>query len=232
MLLVGGSVLVVILVVLLVPLGPVGWVAMLGAMAAAFVVWFAWLMRWGTRVATVPPCPGARVVPTDDLLERLDALSRTGWAQVEDVAPLGRRLVAFGPVEHTDTISRVGFARESKQEVATLEVHLDAGAHRVIVTEGTQTTTAGVSVSPGSVGAHWGRDWFRGITMPVYEPADPPALSWDPEQGWLVRTRLGASPADLRSAVVDVVCSSGWTYVPTFRAGRWSSAPAPQAAAQ
>ncbi len=223
-LLVGGSIVVVVLL-LLVQLGPIGWVVAGLLAVAAFVVWFGWLMRWGSRVGSVPPRPGCVPVSSEEVLARLDDLSTTGWVQVDAAGPLGRRIRAVGPLERTDEVSRTGWSRTSKVEVSEFEVTLDGSRNRVAVAERTMTATKGASVSLTTVGAFWQRDWFRGITLPTYEPSDPPVLAFDVDRGWRVRTRLGLGPSDLRSALLDVVCTSGWTYVPAFRVGRWTSVP-------
>ena len=223
-LLVGGSV-VVVVVLLLVPLGPVGWVVSGLFGVGAFVAWFGWLMRWGSRAGSVPPRPGCSAVPSEEVLARLDDLSRTGWVQVDVSGPLARRLRAIGPLERTDEVSRAAVSRTFRREFSEFEVVLDGARRRAAVAEGTVTTATGGTVSPTTVGAFYQRDWFRGITLPVHEPTDPPALAFDAERGWRVRTQVGLTASDLRSALLDVVSSSGWTYVPAFRVGRWTSVP-------
>lgn len=223
-LLVGGSV-VVAVVLLLVPLGPVAWVASALLVVGAFVAWFGWLMRWGSRAGSVPPRPGCSAVPSEEVLARLDEVSSTGWVQVDESGPLARRLRAIGPLERTDEVSRTTVSRTSRQEISEFEVVLDGARRWAAVAERTVTTAKGVTVSPTTVGAFYQRDWFRGITLPVLDPADPPALAFDAERGWRVRTQVGLTASDLRSALLDVVSSSGWTYVPAFRVGRWSSVP-------
>jgi hypothetical protein len=224
LLLVGGSV-VVLVALLLVPLGPVGWVLSGLLMVGAFVAWFGWLMRWGSRAGSVPPRPGRPPVASDEVLARLDDLSTTGWVQVDVCGSFGRRVRAVGPLERTDELADATVSRTYTREISEFEVTLDGARHRAAVAERTVTTAKGVHVSPLAVGAFWQRNWFRGITLPVYATDDPPALAFDVDRGWRVRTQVGLTSSDLRSALLDVVCSSGWTYAPAFRVGRWTSVP-------
>lgn len=188
-------------------------------------MWFGWLMRWGSRVGSVPPRPGCPPVTSDEVLARLDDLSTTGWVQVDVSGECSRRLRAVSPLERTDELAGTGVSRTYRREISEFEVALDEARHRAAVAERSVTTSRGGSVSPTAIGAFWQRDWFRGITLPVYAPADPPALAFDADRGWRVRTQVGLTASDLRSAVLDVVCSSGWTYAPAFRMGRWTSVP-------
>lgn len=221
----GGAAVVVVLPMLLAPLGVVGWVLMVVLLSAAFILWFGWLMRRGTRAATIPPRPGLEPAALGELLDRLDALDSTGWVHVEGGHDSRRRVSAHGPVETTESVGTGGWQRESERVVSGYELTLDESRHRAVATERIVTTKTGVAVTLASASAFWERAWFRGITMPTYDPDDPPALDYDPETTWQVRTRVGLTPKDLRSALVDVVCGSGWTYVPSFTVGRWSSAP-------
>jgi hypothetical protein len=220
-----GSGLVLVLVVVL-PAGAVGWVVLVVAVGGGFVAWFAWLMRWASRTASVPPRPDAGTpVTRDELAVRLEALAGTGWVHVDRVDEAVLRVTAIGATERSEEIGSSGWKRKSIQQVSRLEVALDEQACRAIVAEHTVTTSAGVTASLATIGASWQREWFRGITMPVYDPQNAPALSFDAEAGWRAHSRTGFSPTDVRSALVDVVCTSGWTYVPVFTVGRWTSAP-------
>lgn len=220
-LLAGGSVLVLALVVVLVPLGPPGWVLLLLGLAAAFIAWFLWLMRLGTRVATVPARPDVQPVDATTLLARIEAMGANGLAQIDWVDATTRRITAAGPIEFEDSLDRRGVHHQRTQTRSAFQIRLAAG-HVAAVEEGTVKATSGVDVSATQVSAHWGRDWYRGITMPVYDPHDPPLLSFG-AHGWQYEDCLGLGAADLRSALVEVICGSGWTYLPAFRLGRWSS---------
>ena len=226
-LLVGGALLLLVLLALLPPLGPLGWVLMVVLLVTAFVLWFGAMMRQASRAATIPPPPEVEPVADDELLRRLDALGATGWARVEGETDRRRRVSAVGPQQATEGVGGGGWTRESTRVVSGYELTLDASRHRVIVSERIVTTRIGAAVTLASASAFWERVWFRGITMPVYDPEDPPALAYDPKSAWRVHTRLGLTPQDLRSALVDVVCRSGWAYVPAFTLGRWSSAKTP-----
>jgi hypothetical protein len=220
-LLAGGSVVTLVLIVLLVPLGPPGWVLLLLGLTAAFIAWFRWLMRLGTRVATVPARPGVVQVDATTLLGRIDAMGATGLALIDRVDATTRRITAAGPIEVEDSLDRRGLHQKRMQTRSAFQIQLAAG-HAVAVEEGTVTTTSGVDIGATQIGAHWRRDWFRGVTMPVYDPQDPPLLSFG-AHGWQCEDSFGLTTSDLRSALVEVICGSGWTYVPAFRLGRWSS---------
>jgi len=216
-----GTVVVLVLVVVLVPFGPPGWVLLLLGLVAAFLAWFLWLMRLGTRVATVPAQKNVEQADAATLLARIETMGATGLALIDRVDATTRRIAAAGPIELEDSLDRRGVHHKRVQTRSAFQIRLAAG-HVVTVEEGTVKTTSGVDISATEISAHWGRDWFRGITMPVYDPHDPPLLSFG-AHGWQYEDCLGLGTADLRSALVEVICGSGWTYVPAFRIGRWSS---------
>ena len=184
-----------------------------------FIIWFLFLLRLGSSIASVPPVPNTVACTESRLLTIIDQINdlEMPFNAIKD----DKNEITIEWVSNKDKRKGI-LKREKVRKVIKVQIQLDSKSE--IARTKYKTYSAKFKRGFEGINPTLSKEWkfFKGIVLTPFDPNCKTKLDYH-DGNWSVDNnhRLVFAEAELKVPLVKAICFNGWSYKPVMSFWRW-----------